>query len=62
MRTFVLSISPANLPSLRMAEAMNFLKVGEHLDEVDGLEWVMRAEIDEIPPPPCADLTRSAPG
>ena len=45
-----------------MAEAMNFLKVGEHLDEVDGLEWVMRAEIDEIPPPPCADLTRSAPG
>jgi hypothetical protein len=33
------------------AVAMNFRKVGEHMDEMDGLEWVMRAEFDGSPAP-----------
>lgn len=49
--TFILSISPGNEPSLRMAEAMSFRKVGKHMDEVDGLEWVMKAEFDGSPAP-----------
>lgn len=42
---YCVSISPDNEPSLRMAEAMGFKRVGEHMDEVDGLEWVMLREI-----------------
>jgi len=46
--TFILSISPENQPSLRMAEAMGFYRVGQHFDEIDGLEWVMGARIEEV--------------
>lgn len=46
--TFFLSIRPANTPSLRMGESMNFSKVGEKQDPIDGLEYLMRAEIDQI--------------
>jgi RimJ/RimL family protein N-acetyltransferase len=35
---FVLSISPANLPSLRIAAHFGFSKIGSQLDEEDGLE------------------------
>lgn len=40
VRNFVLSISPANLPSTAMAAKMGFQLIGEHMDEVDGLEHV----------------------
>jgi RimJ/RimL family protein N-acetyltransferase len=48
IESFALSISPANEPSLRMAEAMGFRKVGEQIDEIDGLEHVMIAAIKDI--------------
>lgn len=48
VRTFILTISPDNVPSVRMADSMNFKKVGEWQDPIDGLEYIMRAEIDEI--------------
>ena len=43
--TFVLSISPANIPSTRMAESMGFKKCSERMDESDGLEYVYIAEM-----------------
>jgi RimJ/RimL family protein N-acetyltransferase len=38
--TFILSISPDNIPSIRMAESMGFKKISERMDETDGLEYV----------------------
>jgi RimJ/RimL family protein N-acetyltransferase len=35
---FVLSISPENQPSLRIAVHFGFVKIGSHIDEEDGLE------------------------
>jgi [ribosomal protein S5]-alanine N-acetyltransferase len=46
--TFCLSISPRNLPALRLAESMGFRKVSERMDETDGLELVYLADIAEI--------------
>ena len=40
MTRFVASISPHNEPSLRLAAAYGFHKVGEQTDEIDGLEYV----------------------
>lgn len=37
---FVLSISPDNLPSQRIARHFGFQKVGEQIDEEDGLEEI----------------------
>ena len=39
VRRFVASISPTNEPSLRLASAFGFVRSGEHMDEVDGLEY-----------------------
>lgn len=41
---FVASISPDNGPSLRLAAAFGFHKVGEQMDEIDGLEYVFETE------------------
>ena len=41
---FVLSISPENTPSLGLAEKLGFTRIGEWMDEVDGLEWVYARE------------------
>lgn len=38
--SFVVSIRPNNLPSQAIARSLGFVKVGEHMDEVDGLEEV----------------------
>lgn len=38
---FVLSISPANYPSQAIASRLGFVRIGEHLDEVDGVEDVL---------------------
>ena len=48
VRSFVLTISPENHPSLKMAESMNFRIVGEQDDCSDGLELIMKAGICEI--------------
>jgi [ribosomal protein S5]-alanine N-acetyltransferase len=37
---FVLSISPANEPSLRIATRLGFAKIGSQMDEEDGLEEI----------------------
>src|SRR5690242_9851510 len=35
----VASVSPDNAPSLSLIESLAFRRVGEQLDEIDGLEW-----------------------
>jgi RimJ/RimL family protein N-acetyltransferase len=35
---FVISISPANAPSLAVAAALGFARIGSHMDEEDGPE------------------------
>ena len=44
VETFCLSISPHNMPSLKLAESMGFRKVAERIDETDGLEYVYIAD------------------
>jgi len=41
---FIASISPENLPSLRLAARLGFIRVGEQVDEIDGLEYVFLGE------------------
>jgi ribosomal-protein-alanine N-acetyltransferase len=41
---FVLSISPTNGASYRIAEKLGFRKIGAHLDEIDGPEDVLLLE------------------
>jgi RimJ/RimL family protein N-acetyltransferase len=41
---FVASISPGNEPSLRLTAAYGFRKVGEQMDEIDGLEYVFETD------------------
>lgn len=41
---FVLSISPRNLPSRRIAAHFGFRKVGSHVDEIDGPEDIFLLE------------------
>jgi RimJ/RimL family protein N-acetyltransferase len=48
VREFVLTISPENRPSLKMAESMHFEIIGQHEDPIDGTEFVMKASIDQI--------------
>ncbi|HET6585776.1 MAG TPA: GNAT family protein [Nannocystaceae bacterium] len=52
VRSFVLSISPRNVPSLKLAESMGFEAIAEHRDPVDGPELVMRVDIDRVVRPP----------
>jgi RimJ/RimL family protein N-acetyltransferase len=40
VRNFVVSIRPDNAPSLAIAQNLGFVRVGQHIDEVDGLEHV----------------------
>jgi ribosomal-protein-alanine N-acetyltransferase len=48
VETFCLSISPGNMPSLRLAESMGFRKMSERMDETDGLEYVYIADMNSI--------------
>jgi RimJ/RimL family protein N-acetyltransferase len=40
IRTFVVSIAPDNVPSLRLAANLGFVRIGEHVDAEDGLEYI----------------------
>ena len=40
VRNFVVSISPANIPAAALARKLGFQKIGEHMDDEDGLEEV----------------------
>lgn len=46
IRSFVVSISPDNEPSLKMADRLGFRRAGEQWDEEDGLEWVFQLDVD----------------
>ena len=48
VRDFILSISPDNAPSLALARSMGFQVVGEQMDDIDGLEYVMNATLECI--------------
>jgi RimJ/RimL family protein N-acetyltransferase len=39
---FIVSISPDNIPSRRLAQSLGFERVGSHIDEEDGLEDIFR--------------------
>lgn len=39
---FVVSISPGNIPSLRLARSLGFERVGSHIDQEDGPEEIFR--------------------
>ena len=41
---FVASISPDNAASLNLTAAYGFSKVGEQMDEIDGLEYVFETQ------------------
>ena len=41
---FIASISPDNVPSLRLTAAYGFQRVGEQIDEIDGLEYVFETD------------------
>jgi RimJ/RimL family protein N-acetyltransferase len=44
---FVVSVSPANQPSLALIARLGFARIGEHMDEVDGVEHIY---LREAPP------------
>jgi len=37
---FFLTISPQNIPSIKLAESMQYRKIGELMDETDGIEYL----------------------
>jgi RimJ/RimL family protein N-acetyltransferase len=40
IRRFIVTITPDNQPSTRLATKLGFDRVGEHIDPVDGIEYV----------------------
>jgi RimJ/RimL family protein N-acetyltransferase len=40
IRHFILSVGPHNAPSLAIVRKLGFVKTGERMDDVDGLEFV----------------------
>jgi RimJ/RimL family protein N-acetyltransferase len=40
------SIRPDNEPSLALTRRLGFLRIGEQIDDIDGLEWVFRLPLD----------------
>ncbi len=45
VKRFVLSIRPDNVPSQRLAAQLGFLRVGSHVDEIDGFEEILERRI-----------------
>jgi [ribosomal protein S5]-alanine N-acetyltransferase len=41
VRHFVATVAPGNVPSRRLVEQLGFLRVGTHVDEVDGPEDIL---------------------
>jgi len=41
---FVASVSPENNPSLQLVNSLGFTKIGEAMDEVDGIEYIFLHE------------------
>jgi RimJ/RimL family protein N-acetyltransferase len=49
VETFVVSISPENQPSLRLAEKLGFVRTGSHIDDEDGEEWEFELTAKDLP-------------
>jgi RimJ/RimL family protein N-acetyltransferase len=45
IRRFIVTISPDNVASLRLADRFGFRKIGQHVDEVDGVEGIYLREV-----------------
>jgi RimJ/RimL family protein N-acetyltransferase len=39
------SVRPDNVASLALVRSMGFARVGEQIDEIDGLEWIHRLDL-----------------
>jgi ribosomal-protein-alanine N-acetyltransferase len=46
-RRCLASIRPDNIPSLRLTERLGFVRTGEQIDEIDGLEWIFTLELEK---------------
>ncbi|MEN0055793.1 MAG: GNAT family protein [Mucilaginibacter sp.] len=44
---FIASVSPENQPSLQLIARMGFIKIGEAMDDVDGVEYVFLLEVNK---------------
>lgn len=47
VRAFVLTISPDNHPSQALAAVLGFRRIGEHVDEVDGIEEIFELRLED---------------
>jgi [ribosomal protein S5]-alanine N-acetyltransferase len=47
IRRFVLSIAPDNEASLRIAHKLGFIRIGEHVDAEDGIEYIFARILGE---------------
>ena len=45
IQRFIVTISPDNVASLRLADRFGFRKIGQHVDEVDGVEGIYLREV-----------------
>jgi [ribosomal protein S5]-alanine N-acetyltransferase len=50
VNNFVLTIRPDNLPSLSLAVQLGFVRIGSHIDEVDGLEDILEFKVSNSHP------------
>lgn len=46
---FIASVAPTNIASTRLVRNLGFEKIGEQIDEVDGLELIYALAADKIP-------------
>jgi RimJ/RimL family protein N-acetyltransferase len=49
---FILTICPDNVPSQALAAGLGFVKIGWHIDDVDGLEEILELRVNERPVDP----------
>lgn len=45
----IASVRPDNTPSLRIIDRLGFVRTGEQMDEIDGLEWVFSLPLGSLP-------------
>jgi RimJ/RimL family protein N-acetyltransferase len=45
-RTFIVSIRPDNTASQGLAAQLGFVRIGSHIDEIDGLEEILELRLD----------------
>lgn len=49
LKNFILSVSPTNPASTSLVKKLKFEPIGEHIDEIDGLEIVFRLPVEKLP-------------